>query len=252
MKRAFFQFSVHTRAHQIAIATILASLLQGLLSQSGNFTFLFSPIRTLFHAELWRPFTALFIATSPLEVIFGALIIYSVGGMLEYRWRKKRFVGVTLGIPLLAECITLILAVISPGTFFNTLYAGSHLIVITQWIVFGLLAHFSREMLNFWGTPVTGKTFALIGVGFVVLTAAFNGVMVVLPDLITVGLCYLYMYRHRTFNLTRALEVKYYEWKLHKLKGKSNLKVIKGFRDRVDFADHDDDEDNDDVDHKIH
>lgn len=249
MKRALLHFSVHTKAHQIAIATILASLLQGLLSQSGSFIFLFSPVRTLFQLELWRPFTALFIATSPLEVIFGALIIYSVGGMLEYRWRRKRFVAVSLGIPLLAECITLILTVLSPSTFYNSLYAGSHLIVTTQWIIFGLLAHFSHEMLNFWGTPVRGKTFALIGVGFVVLTAAFNGVLVVLPDLITVAACYLYMYQHRAFNLKRSLEVKYYEWKLRRLKTKNNFRVIKGFRDHTDFKEHGDDEE---IDPKIH
>jgi hypothetical protein len=105
-------------------------------------------------------------------------------------------------------------------------------------------AHFSHEMLNFWGTPVRGQTFALIGVGFVVLSGVFSGVMPVLPELVTVALCYLYMYRHRMFRVKNQLELNYYEWKLKKLKKQTNLRVIDGNRSkqRLDHDDDDDDE----------
>lgn len=245
MKRSFLNISIHTRAHQIAIATIVASVLYGLMAQSGSFGLLFSPVRTLFHFELWRPFTALFVATSPLEVIFGALIIYGIGGVLERRWRNKRFIAVTLGIPLVAEVCLLALSFAAPRNFMEE-FAGSRLVVITMWVVYGLAAHFSHEMINFWGNPITGKTFALIGVGFVVLTGAFNGFLPVLPDLITIGLCYLYMYRYRVLNLKRSIELRYYDWKLQRLKSKSNLRVIKGHRDGRD------DDDENDPGHQIH
>lgn len=232
----------HSRAHLIAIAIVVASVAQGLLAQAGSLALLFSPIRTLFFFELWRPFTSLFVAVSPVEVIFGALIVYSVGGMLETRWSPKRFTVVALGIPLIAQVIVLLITLAIPSAFDSALYAGSRQVVTTLWVIFGLVAHFSHETLNFWGTPVRGQTFALIGVGFVVLSGVFSGVMPVLPELVTVALCYLYMYRHRMFRVKNQLELHYYEWKLKKLKKQTNLRVIDGNRSKQRL-DHDDDDD---------
>jgi membrane associated rhomboid family serine protease len=214
----------------VAIATIIASVIQGLIAQGDAFFLLFAPFRTLFYFEVWRPFTSLFIATSPLEVIFGALIIYSIGGMLEARWSRKRFLAVALGIPLIAEVLILAATLCLPDLFARQIYSGSRQVVTTLWIIFGLVAHFSHERLNFWGTPISGKTFALIGVGFVVLSGVFGGFMPVLTELCTVCLCYLYMYRHRFFRVRNHLELKYYDWKLKRLKGRSQLRVIKGSR----------------------
>lgn len=231
MRGRFASPSFHNRAHQLAIATIVVSIIQGLMSQSGTYLLLFSPFKTLYFFELWRPFTALFVAASPVEVIFGALIIYSIGGMLESRWSQRRFTYVTLGIPLAAELVGLLLAFIAPSVVPSSmLYAGSRQVITTLWIVYGLASHFSRERLNFWGTPLTGKTFALIGVGFVFLSGVFGGFTPVLPDIITVLLCYLYMYRYNLLSFTRKYELSYYDWKLKRLKQKSGFKVIKGSR----------------------
>jgi len=227
----------HSKAHLVAIATIVASVLHGLLAQGDSSPLLFAPFRTLFYLELWRPFSSLFIATSPLEVIFGALIIYSIGGILESRWSRKRFLAVALGIPLIAEVIVLIATLVSPDLFARPVYSGSRQVVATLWIIYGLVAHFSHEMLNFWGTPITGKTFALIGVGFVVLGGVFGGFMPVLPELLSVALSYLYMYRHRLFRVRNQLELRYYDWKLKRLKGRSQLRVIKGSRQERDSDD---------------
>jgi len=232
--------SSHSRAQAIAALTVLASVVQGLLSQSNSSLLLFSPIRTLFGLEIWRPFTSLFIAVSPIEVIFGALIIYSVGGLLESRWSAKRFTTVALGIPLIADAIVLLLSLLFPSTLSFYLYPGSRQVVATLWVVYGLLAHFSFETLNFWGTPVRGKTFALIGVGFVVLSGVFGGFLHVLPELCTVAVCYLYMYRHRLARIKGSLELTWYERKLKRLKKQTNLRVIKGSRSSSDEDDESD------------
>ncbi len=247
MNRFFPTLSFHSRAHQIAIAMICTSIIQGLLGHSGALWLLFAPNRVLFGLEVWRPFTSLFVAISPAEIIFGTMIIYSIGGMLESRWRSKRFLGVIFGLPLIAQVIVLALALITPSSFVNAYYPSARQIVTTLWIIFGLSAHFGRERLNFWGTPVTGKTFALIGLGFVVLSAVFSGVMPVLPELITALLCYVYMYRKGVLSWKNQLELKYYDWKLKKLKGRSNLRVIPGSRS-VKRANGDGDEDDDDGD----
>lgn len=229
-----------SRAQLVAALTIAASIAQGLLAQSGAFPLLFSPPRTVFAFEVWRPFTALFVAMSPVEVIFGALIIYSIGGTLESRWGGKRFLATTLGIPLIVEAILMVFALLNPFIASSAFYPASRSVITALWILFGLSAQFAHETLNFWGTPVRGKTFALIGVGFVVLSAVFSGIMPVLPDLLTVALCYVYMYRHRAFRLKNKLELSYYDWKLKKLRGRANLRVIKGSRADVHTSEDED------------
>lgn len=229
---------------------IVVSVFQGLLGHSGALWLLFSPTKTLFELELWRPFTTLLVAVSPPEIIFGTLIIYSIGGMLERRWSTERFLGVVLGIPIIAQGLVLLLTLISPSTFAGTLYPGARQVISTLWITFGLVAHFSHERLNFWGTPITGKTFALIGLGFIVLSAVFSGVLPVIPELITAALCYIYMYRNRAIRWKNQLTLRYYDWKLQKLKSRSNLRVIKGTRSQQKLSMGHADEDNDDDDNK--
>ena len=55
------------------------------------------------------------------------------------------------------------------------------------WVLYGL-SH-GRRQINFWGMPVTGNVFALIGIGFVLLRALFiHDVRPVLPELFGVAL----------------------------------------------------------------
>jgi membrane associated rhomboid family serine protease len=225
--------SFHHSAHQLAIAMIAMSVINGLL---GGIVLLFIPTAIISNFELWRPFTGLLVAIHPMEIIFGALIIYSIGGSLEDSWGKKRFLAVALGIPFISELLTLALFILMP-TSYPLAYHGASMIISTIWIAYGLRAAFSRQLLNFWGSPLKGETFALIGLGFVVLSAVFSGVMVVLPDLIAAGLTYLYMYKRRVFNFSetrRRVELAYYNWKLRRLKSKSGFRVVKGSKDDSD------------------
>jgi len=226
-------------AHILAITTVVASVINGLMAQSGAELFSFCPDLILHGFQIWRPFTALVVALNPLEVIFGALIIYSIGGMLESRWGRATFLKLALGIPFAAQCIVLLIALVAPGLLAGRVYSGTSSVMTTLWVLFGLLSWFSGQMLNFWGTPVNGKTFALIGAGFVFLGAAFSGLGLVLPELIAVGLSYGYMYRPRSPRLMQRIELAYYTWKLERLKKKTRLRVVKGMRNDSDENDPD-------------
>lgn len=235
MKRYNFlpSFSFHSSAHKLAVGLIGLSVIQAALN---NTALLFIPSLTVEGLQLWRPLTALLVAVSPMEIIFGALIIYSVGGALEDSWGSKRFLRISLGIPLLAEILTLVLF-FALGGYYDYPYHGASSVITTIWIAFGLRASFSGQLLNFWGSPIRGKTFALIGLGFVVLTALFSSFFLVLPDLISAGLTYGYMYRRGWFDLGDVkgrLELSYYNWKLKRLKNKTGLRVVKGSRDDDD------------------
>jgi membrane associated rhomboid family serine protease len=212
---------------------IAMSVVNGLL---GGLLLLFIPVAVISHLEVWRPFTSLLVAVHPMEVIFGALIIYSIGGSLEDSWGRKRFLRVVLGIPFIAELLTLAFFFVF-STSYPVPYHGASMIISTVWIAYGLRAAFSRQLLNFWGSPLKGETFALIGLGFVVLSAVFSGVLVVLPDLIAAALTYLYMYYRGLLSFAetrRRIELAYYNWKLKRLKGRSGLRVVKGSKDDSD------------------
>lgn len=227
------RFSFHHAAHQVAIAVIALSILDQLL---GGTALLFAPGAVLNHFELWRPFTGLAIASSPMEIVFGALIIYSIGGSLEASWGRKRFLLVALGIPFTAECLTLLAySALSGATQIG--HGGASMIISTIWIAYGLRAAFSGHLLNFWGSPLKGETFALIGLGFVVLAGVFSSFLLVLPDLLAAGLTYIYMYNRTIFDLSelkRRLELAFYNWKLRRLKKRSGLHVVKGTREDED------------------
>lgn len=238
MTRRFFSpFSFQNSAHVLAVLTVVVSVFQGILLQSGSLLFLFSPELVLYQFQIWRPVTALFVATSPLEVIFNALILYSLGGFLEARWGKRRFLQVALGIPLAAELVVVLLALLLPSVFSGALYPGTRPVITSLWIVFGLLFQFSGQSLNFWGTPTSGKIFALIGLGFVVLSGVFGGFIAVMPELVAAGLSYAYMYRPRSSRILQKLELSYYSWKLERLKAKSKLRVVKGSGKQDDDSD---------------
>ena len=232
--RAFLSsLSFHNSAHQLAIALIAVSVVHGLLGTAG---LLLIPAATLNNLELWRPFTALLVALNPVEIIFGALIIYSIGGALEQSWGKRRFLKVALGIPFLAELATLTTYALLPLNGLMA-YHGASMIISTIWIAYGLRAAFARQLLNFWGSPLRGETFALIGLGFVVLNAIFAGIAVVLPDLFAAAFTYIYMYRRGSLNLSelrRKIELAYYNWKLKRLKKKTGFRVVKGSKDDSD------------------
>jgi membrane associated rhomboid family serine protease len=195
-------FSFHHRAHLMLVSMIVVSVLEQLIRSRGVGPFIFLPYAVLTSAQIWRPLSGLFVAVGPTEIIFGGLILYSIGGHLERVWGQKTFVRVALGIPLLAHFVILALALIIPAVRYIP-FASAQALITTVWILFGLQAWLVREELNFWGTPITGKNFALIGLGFVVLAAIFGGVLSELPSLISATLCYAFMYRRRLPYLAR-------------------------------------------------
>jgi hypothetical protein len=90
------------------------------------------------------------------------------------------------------------------------------------WVASGLVI--GRGQTNFWGIPLTGNTFALIGVGFVVLTAAFSSVFAVIPEALALGLTWAYVRGASP----RLVLLKLQSWRFQRqLKARSrHLKVV--------------------------
>lgn len=162
----------------LAVALVVGSLacavsptLLGLLA--------LTPAYVLGKLIVTQPLSYAVVAGSPMSVIFGAIIFWSIGGELERAWGRARFLRFALGVPALAGVVTVLLSLGWTGLQGHT-WVGAGATMGALWVALGLLKPHSQ--LNFWGLPMSGRAFAWLGVAFTALNAAFGGLAAVLPD----------------------------------------------------------------------
>jgi membrane associated rhomboid family serine protease len=174
---------------------------------------------------LWQLVTYGFVENSPMGVIFGALILWSIGGQLEAVWSRRRFIRFVFGIVVSAAIATVALSLLLPRLVSNG-YVGGAVLTGSLWVAYGL--HMGRLQTNFWGLPVTGNVLALIGAGFVFLNAAFSGLSSVVPHAFALFFTFLVMRVQGPSNLW----LRFRSWQLERdLKRRSaHLRSLNGGR----------------------
>lgn len=142
------------------------------------------------HGFVWQPLSYAFVEDSPMGVIFGALILWQLGGALEQSWGTRRMTAFALGVTVLAGIATVLIALVVRELVLIP-FTGGWVMGTSLWVAYGL--GFGRRQTNFWGLPVTGNVFALIGVGFVFLNGAFTGFKYVVPEAVALLLTWAYL-----------------------------------------------------------
>ncbi len=158
-------FRVRSLSAKLAIALIAGSVVTFL---AGPGLLVLVPELVLGRGTIWQLVTYAFVASDPLGVIFGALVVWSIGSALESTWGPKRLLSVALGCSVIAAALT-VLTAIPFGSIRPFYYYGAWVMGTVIWVGYGL--SFGQGRTNFWGIPLTGNVFALIGIGFVVLRA---------------------------------------------------------------------------------
>jgi membrane associated rhomboid family serine protease len=224
MARSFRFPTVRSAAAALTVTMVAVSVLAAFLAPLAR-ALLFSPLAVREDLALWQPVTYALVAASPGSVIFGGLILYSIGGSLEQAWGPVRLLRFAFGVPAGAALLTLALSFLWPALGLHS-WPGSHVMSGALWVAYGLW--YSRQQLSFWGVPVTGNVFALLGVGFVFLNAAYGGVGLVVPDAFAMALTWLLMRGWSPMNLW----VRFRSWQLQRELGKRgvNLRVVEGGR----------------------
>ena len=173
-------FRVRTASAKLAIAVVACSVLWWIFQRWLGDALPLNPEMVLSRLSLWQPLTYAFLAASPymdpggapFSIIFASLALWSIGGALEISWGPRRLIGYTLGCAVSAGVLTVLLAL--PIARLRAIeFSGAWVMVMGIWIAYGL-SH-GRGQLNFWGLPVSGNGFAMLGVGFVLLNAIFRG-----------------------------------------------------------------------------
>jgi len=216
---------IRSAALVLTIALVVVSVVAAIFQHTLFPVLLLFPGKVLADFFVFQVVTYAFIETSPLGVIFGAIILYSIGGMLEYAWGTKRLLWFALGVTVASGVLTVLLSLLWPALR-AVPFAGGYVMSGSIWVAYGLIN--GKRQMNFWGMPVTGNVFALIGAGFILLSAAFYGLTSVLPDLIGLGLTWLYVRSLASGGLLTRLR----SWQLERdLKKRSRkLKVVGGER----------------------
>ena len=176
--------SLRTASSVMAVLLIAMSVITVLLEKSVGVTLQLIPHQVL-NLALWQPFTWLLIEITPMGVMFGALIVWSIGGSLEQQWGKARFVRFALGVTFCAGLMTVAVGLVS-DTVRLMHFGGGSTMAGTLWVTYGLMI--GSRPANFWGLPTTGNVLALIGVGFVILNALMVAWQLVVPEAIAIAL----------------------------------------------------------------
>jgi membrane associated rhomboid family serine protease len=212
---------MRSAAVRLAVAVVVGSVLYALFKGSYGAALLLTPAQVVGRLWLWQPVTYAFVETSPMGVIFAALVLWQVGGSLEQSWGSRRMVRFALGTTVLAGVLTVALAFVVPPLALSS-FGGGWVMGIALWVAFGL--SLGAAPTNFWGLPVSGNILALIGVGFVFLEGAFYGWLLVVPSVLGLALAAGYV----RLGGPELWWLKLQSWRLHRrLQGRSkHLKVV--------------------------
>ena len=180
---------LHSAAAWLAVALIIGSVVFALTRDGIGALLLLVPGGVL-RGWVWQPLTYGFVADGPMGVIFGALILWQLGGALEKTWGTRRMALFAVGTTVLAGIVTVLFALLVPAIR-EIRFPGGFVMGSALWVAYGL--SFGREQTNFWGLPLSGNLFALIGVGFVFLNGAFSSFLLVVPDAVALLLTWAYL-----------------------------------------------------------
>jgi membrane associated rhomboid family serine protease len=175
---------------KLAVALVLASVAYG-VTRAPFLLLVPGEVFSLPVPMVWELLTYGFIATEPMTVIFGALVLVSVGGALEAAWGSRRLLRFALGMTAVVGAV--VAAAFAPlevtrGAGFE----GAWVMGISLWVAFGL--YVGRGQTNFWGIPCTGHQLAMIGAAFPILTALMkHAILPMAPQLLAIVLTWAYM-----------------------------------------------------------
>jgi membrane associated rhomboid family serine protease len=214
---------LETMASKLALGLVAGSVMYLLTRNAQGTLLLLTP--GFIGSFLWQPFTYTFIEVAPLSIIFGGIIIWSIGGFLESIWGSKRLLLVALGATALAGFLTALVGLVLPVA---TAYTGGTVMTTLLWVAYGLTI--GRGQTSFWGIPLSGNALAGIGAGFVVLSVLTSGanpvqgLLLNLPDVFALFLAFGYVRGASP----KRLWLQFQHWRLQRqLRSRSrNLRVV--------------------------
>lgn len=162
------------------------------------------------------------------SVLFSALIVWMTGGSLEMHWGRARFLRFMLGVTFLAGVSTSVLALVVTPLQYISFHGGGVLSAIA-WVGYGCATW--NQQINFWGIPLSGRGFALIGVGIATLNAIFTSPYLLVPE----ALALLMTFAYARWGFPSSLLERFGSWRLQRTldKRSAHLRSVDGGKRNV-------------------
>ncbi|MER2560819.1 MAG: rhomboid family intramembrane serine protease [Myxococcaceae bacterium] len=169
----------------MALILVASSLVAG-VSRLALEQLALQPAAVIEQLKLWQLVTPTFLVPlSPLSLIFGIIIVLQTGSWLEDQWGRTKLWVFVVGVNVLANLGTVLVGFVSPSVS-AMIFFGGYTTIGAMWIAQGLIVGPGR--LNWFGFPVSGYAFAVIGAAFTLLSAVTGAWFAVVPQLLGIGI----------------------------------------------------------------
>lgn len=172
-----------------------------------------------------------FIDASFFSVLFNSLLIWFIGGDLEYKWGKKFYLQYFAITTFSAGVFYYLASMIFVDSFFYYPFMGMTGFTYAILIAYGII--YSERQLTFMLLfPMKAKYFCMLLVGIQVYMGIFSAsAKVSLAHLVSIGIGYLFL-RYRSLKSRGGLK----KWKndQHKKKMRTKLTLVKDEEEKPD------------------
>jgi membrane associated rhomboid family serine protease len=166
---------------QMALLLVVSSVLVAAARVVGE-QLLLQPADVIQQFKLWQLVTPTFIVPpSPLSLIFGVIILLQSGTWFDERWGRQRTWIFVVGVNVIANALTVAVGFLSTNVFLMA-FAGGYTTIEALWVAQGLLIGPGR--ISWFGFPITGYAFAVIGAAFTLLAGITGSWAAVVPQLL--------------------------------------------------------------------
>ncbi|MGV3620301.1 MAG: hypothetical protein ACO1OB_05775 [Archangium sp.] len=210
----------------LAIAIVVTSVIWKI---SQNVVVLYLVPGLVWSGEVWQLVTWI-PAEAPQtgSVLFSALIVWMTGGSLEMMCGRARFLRFMLGVTFVSGVLTALLGFVLTPLQGIPFFGGGVLAAIA-WVGYGCACW--SQQLNFWGIPLSGKGFALLGVAIASLNAIFTSPYLLVAE----AWALLLTFAVARWGFPGSLLERFGSWRLQRTldKRSSHLKSIDGGKRNV-------------------
>jgi len=179
----------------LIVATVVVSLVAAVGGRSGLglHQLLLLDTGAVWQGEVWRLVTWVLVEDSPLNLLFGGLMLYWFGRDLVEAWGERRFLVTYFAIPAVAGILAAFLALAWPGLGAYR-FTGFWVALGALVVAWGLLHPF-RQILLFFAVPVSGQALVWITLGGTVFFALFAlpAVGAFVPHLLAQGIAWVHV-----------------------------------------------------------
>jgi len=176
-------------------ATVLLTALGAVLERNGVFPVLSALIcegEKVLSGQIWRLPSWVLIEPGPLQLLFGSILLYGLGGDLAQRWGTRRFLLSYFGVASLAGALTCLLGLLLWPNLLRVPFSGMWPVLDALIIAWAMLFP-DRMILAAFVLPIGGRHLVTLTIALTVVFAFMYGFAPFVPNFFAELIALVYM-----------------------------------------------------------